>query len=129
MVQRQSGQGQINVIARAPLPLADSLAQICHHCALAMHATIDGFTFKPPLMFRLLKRLIMPGIKSKLFRTRQIKPGLPAPPPFNEPEAGADAEPDADSDTDDAPEAPRDGDAQEPAAADGPAAEVDHGQM
>ncbi len=53
------------------------LGQACRHSAMAIRETVDGFSFKPPGIMRLLVSLM--GMKKKLFATRTIKAGLKAP--------------------------------------------------
>ena len=53
------------------------LSQVCGHCAYALNAAIDGFDNKPPLMIKIMAKLL--GMKKKMFTTRTIKAGLPAP--------------------------------------------------
>ena len=53
------------------------LAQVCGHCAHGIHGAIDGFKSTPPFFVRLMVRLT--GMKKKIYRTRTLNPGLPAP--------------------------------------------------
>ena len=53
------------------------LGQACCHCAMAIRETVDGFTFNPSGLMRLMVKLM--GMKKKLFASRQIKAGLKAP--------------------------------------------------
>src|SRR5690242_14094817 len=52
------------------------LSQACNHLAYAMNKSIDGYPFKLPLPIRILVPLFG---KRSFFRTRKIRPGLPAP--------------------------------------------------
>lgn len=55
-----------------------NLTQICRHCTFPLQGAVDGFDIKAPAHLRLMVKLL--GIKKKMFRARQIKPGIPAPP-------------------------------------------------
>ena len=53
------------------------LAQVCGHCVYAIRGALDGFDAKPPVYIKIMARLL--GMKKKMFATRRIKAGLPAP--------------------------------------------------
>jgi len=54
-----------------------NLGQICKHLSITMEMSLEGFPFKGPWLFR---KVIGPFVKPRFFRSRKIKPGLPAPP-------------------------------------------------
>ena len=53
------------------------LAQVCGHCSYAINSSIDGFDSSPPFFIKLLAKIA--GMKKKIYRTRALKSGLPAP--------------------------------------------------
>ncbi len=54
-----------------------SLGQSCHHCAVPIEQSVDGFTFGASAPVRLIIRLM--GIKNRILRQRRIKPGVKGP--------------------------------------------------
>lgn len=53
------------------------LAQVCEHLAIGIKGCMDGIPFKAPLFFRLIGPILF---KPRIFRTRQLRAGYPAPP-------------------------------------------------
>ncbi len=53
------------------------LTQVCKHLTHALIGAVDGYDFNPPFLLRLMVKVI--GMKKRMFRTRRIRAGLPAP--------------------------------------------------
>ena len=53
------------------------LAQICGHCCYAINSSFDGFDSSPPFFIKLIAKIA--GMKKKIYSTRTLKVGLPAP--------------------------------------------------
>lgn len=53
------------------------LTQICHHLTMTMDRSMNGFPFQAPWLVR---KLIIPFIKKKIYGKRTMKTGMKAPP-------------------------------------------------
>lgn len=56
-----------------------NLAQACSHLTISMERSLDGFPNKAPWV---LRKILAPMIKGKMFRTRKINAGYKAPEGF-----------------------------------------------
>lgn len=61
-----------------------NLTRICDHLSNAIEQPVDGFSVPLPWYFRLVRPIVAPVVLKKVFKTRRMQDGAPAPARFLE---------------------------------------------